>query len=74
VEITFGQESPNELGTLFGVRVLILPKEVSHEQQTLLQELEVRPFHAVELLLEMSLVDSAETSVDKTEIVDPYMV
>ena len=73
MEIAFGKENFNELGTFSRIQVAVLPK-VLYEQNSLLQGLEIRCLDGVELVRDMSLINAEETRVDKTEIVDPYVV
>ena len=74
VDIAFGQESSNDLGTFFGVQSWVLPKKVAQDHQTLLQRLEIRPFYAVELVLDMLPINAVKTGVDKTEVVDQNLI
>ena len=71
-QIVSRKEGINELCALLGGNISMLPQKVTNEGQTRLQELEIAPFHNVELgILDMALIDGIKITVQQTKIIYP---
>jgi hypothetical protein len=72
-DATYGKESLDKFCEFFGGHIAVFVQKVMHKGDTLLQGLELFPFHNTKLgILHMPFIDGSETTVQPTEIINPH--